>query len=373
MQLWWNLLSPDGYGYPWGRSLGAISYMDTMEIAAFVGKYPEFRPADILQLAAAYYRAWRWLRSDYDENRHLLSVFGFGKGDYGYITEEREWQQTATFLGKVIGAEGAFSKALKSEGITSFPDDLKLPDVDRYVAFRNGPGRQFGVWVVRNRNFHFALPFVTGPKAATSDYEPGPDGFAGFAVPVEQIYPCLTPFLELKDGSTIVAADGADKIQFAPDGSSVTATWKRWVIIGTKAGQTMDPGLTSEVTWTIERDSLRRSEVITASKPVKVRRFWVAVPSTANLIETSFTNGTRVDLLSSKNVNVEVRLAHADWPVGISSFATGDGPLGRGSQGAIPLHLVLDSNDISFDPGTPKSWEIDLSLISGESANTRPD
>jgi len=45
MRLWWDLLSPDGYGYSWGRSLGAISFMDTMEIAAFVGEHPEFRPA----------------------------------------------------------------------------------------------------------------------------------------------------------------------------------------------------------------------------------------------------------------------------------------------------------------------------------------
>ena len=53
MKLWWDLLSPDGYGYSWGRSLGAISYMDTMEIAAFLGKHPEFRPAPLPQLASA--------------------------------------------------------------------------------------------------------------------------------------------------------------------------------------------------------------------------------------------------------------------------------------------------------------------------------
>src|SRR6267378_2508873 len=57
MKLWWDLLSPDGYGYSWGRSLGAISYMDTMEITAFVAKYPEFRPAPLPQIASAYYAA----------------------------------------------------------------------------------------------------------------------------------------------------------------------------------------------------------------------------------------------------------------------------------------------------------------------------
>ncbi len=57
MKLWWDLLSPDGYGYSWGRSLGAISYMDTMEIAAFLGIHPEFRPAPLPQLASAYFAA----------------------------------------------------------------------------------------------------------------------------------------------------------------------------------------------------------------------------------------------------------------------------------------------------------------------------
>lgn len=65
MQLRWDLLSEDGYGYSWGRSLGAISYMDTMEIAAFLGKYPEFRPSPLPQLAAAYFAAWFWLRNDF--------------------------------------------------------------------------------------------------------------------------------------------------------------------------------------------------------------------------------------------------------------------------------------------------------------------
>jgi len=44
----------DGYGYPWGRSLGAISYMDTMEIVGFLGVHLKFRPAPLEQLACAY-------------------------------------------------------------------------------------------------------------------------------------------------------------------------------------------------------------------------------------------------------------------------------------------------------------------------------
>src|SRR5882724_6532165 len=193
MKLWWDLLSPNGYGYSWGRSLGAISYMDTMEIAAFVGKYPEFRPAPLPQIASAYYAAWLWLRNDFKDETHLLSVFAFGRGDYGYITREREWQQTTTFLAKVIDAHKQFTNVLAKENITSFSSHLTLANVARFVYFRNDLGRKFGVWVVRQAEMHFALPFVTGPRGATSDYEPAPHGLPGFAVPVEKPYPCLVP------------------------------------------------------------------------------------------------------------------------------------------------------------------------------------
>src|SRR5580693_4655584 len=325
MKLWWDLLSPDGYGYSWGRSLGAISYMDTMEIAAFVGDHPEFRPAPLAQLASAYYAAWRWLHHDFNEERHLLTVFAFGQGDYSYITKEREWQQTTTFFAKVIDAHEKFMSVLAKEGVAGFDPRPTFGNVARFVYFRNGPGRKFGVWVVRQGNFHFALSFVTGPRAATSDYEPAPHGLPGFAAPVEKIYPCFVPFLELEDGRTIAAADGADEIHPAPDGLSVTAIWNRWVVPGAKPGDTVDPGLKTEVTWSIaEGKNLYRTESITASKELKIHRVWMAVPSKANHITTNLTDGDRTDHLTSSQVSLDVRVLNSDWPLQISVFATGD-------------------------------------------------
>src|ERR1700675_924956 len=277
MKLWWDLLSVDGYGYSWGRSLGAISYMDTLEIAAFLGQHPEFRPAPLSQLAAAYYAAWSWLQNDFNGQTHLLSVFAFGRGDYGYITKEREWQQTTTFFGKVINSHQKFMEALEREGVKNFPSRPTLPDVARFQYFRNGPGRKFGVWVVRQDHLHFALPFVTGPKAATSDYEPAPYGFLGIAAPVEKIYPYLVPFLELDDGKTIAAADGADEIKPAADGKSVAVVWRRWVVPGTKAGDFVDAGVVSEVTWSIHGETLTRVESLISSEPLNVRRLWLTI------------------------------------------------------------------------------------------------
>ncbi len=363
-KLWWDLLSPDGYGYSWGRSLGAISYMDTMEIAAFLGKHPEFRPAPLPQLASAYFAAWSWLRRDFNDETHLLSIFAFGRGDYGYITREREWQQTASFFGKVIAAHQMFMKALEKEEVKSFSRQLSLADVARFEYFRNGPGRKFGVWVVRRGNMHFALPFVTGPKAATSDYEPTPFGFPDFAVPVEKVYPCLLPFLELEDGRTIAAADGADEIHPSPDGHSVTAEWKHWVVAGAKGGETIDPGLVTEVTWSLTKNGLRRSEVITPTKTVMVHRLWMAVPTRSDRITTSVIDSARSDRLMSNEGTMEVHVLHSDWPVQISAFATGDDPLGRGDRGPVPLHLILETTkNLSFAPSAPSRLDIEFSIL----------
>ena len=362
MKLWWDLLSPDGYGYSWGRSLGAISYMDTMEIAAFLAKHPEFRPATLPQLASAYFAAWSWLRNDFNDQTHLLSIFAFGRGDYGYITKEREWQQTTTFFGKVIGAHQMFVSALEKEGVKSFAGRLSLGDVARFQYFRNDPGRKFGVWVVRKGDIHFSLPFVTGPKAATSDYQPAPHGFPAFVVPVEKIYPCFIPFLEMEDGRTISPVDGADEIRPAADGKSVTAVWKRWAVAGSKAGETMDSALISEVTWSFQGNSIHRVESLIASKPLNVRRLWLAIPTRYTHLETLELSGARIDRLTSNGVTLDVQVIHSDWPLQISTYATGDDSLGRGDRGAIPLHLILESNNVSLTPGTAKSWEITLSV-----------
>src|SRR5687767_5729523 len=58
MKIWWDLVSPAGYGYNWGRSQGLVSYLDTLEIVAFLGENPEFRPAPMTELAALYNQSW---------------------------------------------------------------------------------------------------------------------------------------------------------------------------------------------------------------------------------------------------------------------------------------------------------------------------
>src|SRR4029077_6254074 len=135
----------------------AISYMDTMEIVAFVARYPQFRPAPLSLLASAYYAAWEGLKGEFQPGRHLLNIFGFGLGHYDYINPQREWQQTTGFFGKVSNSEFYFEKARQQENVTSFAASLSLPDGARFEYFRKEPSPA-GVWLVRRGGLRFALP-----------------------------------------------------------------------------------------------------------------------------------------------------------------------------------------------------------------------
>jgi hypothetical protein len=375
MRLWWDLVSEDGYGYNWGRSQGIVSYLDTPEIAGFLGAHPEFRPATLAEIAAHYYQAWRYLRGDFRDNAHLLSLFAFGRGNYAYITREREWQQTTGFFGKLANSHTTLMDALDREGVTSFPTLPTLSRVARFEFFRQNTDRHAGVWVVRQGALRFALPITTGTKPGVADYLPAPYGLAGFAAPVEQVYPSLTPFLELEDERTIVATDGADIIEPSSDGQALRVVWNRWAVVGTKSGEVFDVGLTSEVRWAIKDTTLVRQEILTAQRPLQVRRWKLAVPTTHTNLETSSSNNMRVDRFFSNRVPVagspfsvldegslEVRMLSASLAVATRIFAAGDTPLGRGVRGAIPLHLVFEASNLSIQPGKPIRYEIALTV-----------
>ena len=358
MRLWWDLVQPDGYGYAWGRSLGVVSYLDTLEIVAFLARHPEFRPAPLEQLAAAYYQAWRWLRRDYDPKARRLSVFAFGRGNYAYISPDREWQQTTGFFGKAALAHMLFTEGVSKEGLRQFPGAVPRRDLARFEFFRRGE-RQAGVWLVRSGPLSFTLPITTGTKPGVADYLPAPHGLAGFAAPVEQVYPSLVPFVELANGRVLTASDGADEIEPGPDGKSLRAVWRRWAATGTRSGQLEDPRVASEVVWRLEETTLTREETLRASADVTFKRWRVAVPTTAARSEVSFDAAGRRDRFVSDGGTLEIS-ATADWPLAVSVQAAGGGALGRGARGGVPLHLVYEARDVSLKAGQAARWRITL-------------
>jgi len=356
MRLWWDVVSEDGYSYNWGRSQGVVSYLDTPEIAGFLASHPEFRPAPLADIAALYYQAWNYLLHDYRSDAHLLSIFAFGRGNYAYISRDREWQQTTGFFGKLANSHTPIVTALEKEGIATFPVVPTLPPVARFEFFRKSSERSAGVWVVRQGALRFSLPITTGPKPGMSDYLPAPHGLPGFAAPVEQIYPVLTPYVELADGRTVVATDGADVIGPASDGLSLRVRWNKWAVVGTPPGKVQDVGLTSEVVWAIENGTLTREETLSSKGAVSIRRWRLAVPSTYDQVETEMIKGVRVDRFYSTKGSIEVRMVDANFPLKTSIVASGNSALGRGVHGAIPLHLVFEARDVQV----PLKYKITL-------------
>jgi hypothetical protein len=179
-----------------------------------------------------------------------------------------------------------------------------------------------------------------------SDYLPAPHGLPGFAAPVEQIYPVLTPYVELADGRTVVATDGADVIEPAADGLSLRVRWNKWAVVGTPSGKVQDVGLVSEVVWRIENGTLTRDETLSSKGGVSIRRWRLIVPSTYDQIETDAIPGMRVYKFYSAKGSLDVQVTDVNFPVRASIVASGDTALGRGVHGAIPLHLVFEATEV---------------------------
>jgi hypothetical protein len=359
MKLWWDLVSPEGYGYNWGRSQGLVSYLDTIEIVAWLAEHSEFRPAPLTELAALYNQAWRWIRKDYSDSTHLFTVFAFGRGNYSYISLNREWQQTATAFGKIITAHETFVRALEKENITSFPDTPLLPNVARFEYFNKGSDKQEGVWLFRQSSLRFALPITVGTRPAISDYLPAPFGLAGFSAPVEEVYPSFVPFLQLGDGKTYAASDGADSITPGADGRSLKFTNTKWAQIGSNSGQRFDNGLKSDVQFTSEGGKLVRRETVTATKAVDIKLWKFAFPTTASSATTVIKNGLQTFYLKGREGSTVVTFKVPDGTA-IRIVAAGDSKLGKGVLGAIPLHLVAEAENIKLNAGHQLSWEISV-------------
>ncbi len=362
MKLWWDLVSPAGYGYNWGRSQGLVSYLDTLEIAAFLGQHAEFRPTNLENIAAIYNQAWRWVRADYSDMTHLFTVFKFGRGNYSYINPQREWQQAGTSFGKIIMANDNFMRALEKENLKEFPAAPTLNNVARFEFFEKKPDRQFGVWLVRQGKFQFALPVTTGTKPAIADYLAAPYGLPGFSAPVEEVYPSFVPFLELADGKTYATSEGATEIIPAADGKSLKIIWKKWARIGSKSGETFANNLTSEVEFRIENNKLIRRETLTAEQDTAIKKWRVAVPMTGDQTRFEMKNDGRTDYFSGREGTLAVTVK-SDWKMNPSVLATGDSRLGKGVLGAIPLHLIYEANDLQMKKGQKLIWEMSLELL----------
>src|SRR5437879_11357544 len=116
----------------------------------------------------------------------------------------------------------------------------------------------------------------------------------------------------------------------------------------------------AEVTWKLEGNSLLRSETISAKIATTIKRYWLAIPSTANSSSSSTTNGLPIYRLRGKEGTLEVAVTEASFPLEASLQATGNGEWGRGSRGPVPLMLNFRASDLSLKEGQSLNWTIRL-------------
>jgi len=274
---------------------------------------------------------------------------------------QREFQQISTSFAKIIVAHDSFMKTLEREKLAEIPAKPTLGNVSRFEFFEASKDRATGVWLVRQGNLKFALPITVGTKPGISDYLAAPYGLAGFANPVEEVYPALVPFIEMEDGKTYVASEGSSSIERSKDGQSLRVIWRKWGRIGSKSGERFEIGITSEVRWRIVGDKLERVELLTANKDLKIKRWWVAVPTTADRSRVEMNGKKRTDIFEGREGTLKVT-ATADWAFATSLYATGDSKLSKGVLGAIPLHLIYSTDNLLLTKNKPVSWKVDLEI-----------
>ena len=97
-------------------------------------------------------------------------------------------------------------------------------------------------------------------------------------------------------------------------------------------------------------DKLERTETLVADKDLKIKGWWIAIPSTADNSRVVMNNQSRTDIFSGKEGALKVT-ANADWKFDSLLKATGDSKLGKGVLGAIPLHLIYSAENIELKKG----------------------
>jgi hypothetical protein len=186
-----------------------------------------------------------------------------------------------------------------------------------------------------------------------------PYGFPGISAPVEEVYPSFIPFITFADGSVYSASDGSDEIVPAADGMSLKTVNRKWARIGSKSGERFENGLISVVEWKLVGNRLTRAETVTANVDVEIKAWKFALPTTASGLKEIGANSY---ILSGR----EGALGASFKPfsgTSISVLAAGDGRLGKGVLGAIPIHIVAEAVNLKLRKGETLRWELSLELL----------
>ena len=121
-----------------------------------------------------------------------------------------------------------------------------------------------------------------------------------------------------------------------------------------RIGESFYPHITPRV-WRLEGATLVREETLESSQVVRLRRWWIAVPTTATQNDVQLIKGERHYRFESDEGALDVSVTAA-WPLKATLLAAGNNALGRGARGPVPLHLLRNARSSSKSTG-PRAGE----------------
>ena len=220
-----DLATPGG-AISWGRSIGALGIVMTIELAAVAtARELTDEPERWLGRAAL---ALRTLRGWFSEglvaaHQHRMTM--------SYRGPERRAQMTLDLLGKLVQA--ALELRSAAPEVVAAGPAASFPAVDRLVLI--DPDRNAGVWTHRGGGLDFVVPLVGGFWA---DYSPAPRWPGTFEVPVGSSLVSMVPAIhkgggvrmpagtptELRhgDGCLEVAYDGFGSLTLGGDAAATS-------------------------------------------------------------------------------------------------------------------------------------------------------
>jgi hypothetical protein len=104
-----------------------------------------------------------------------------------------------------------------------------------------------------------------------------------------------------------------------------------------------------------------RTESISANKQIAIKKFWFAVPTTANFSTRSTRNGLPAYKLQGQDGALEVTALESSFPLDDSLQATGNGDFGKGSRGPVPLIIHFRSSGLVLNENQSINWKLLLS------------
>ena len=158
---------------------------------------------------------------------------------------------------------------------------------------------------------------------------------------------------------TLVATDGADEVEPGADGKSLRVVWRRWALLNKKAGELIDPHITSEVVWRIDGATLTRDETLRSEEDITYTAGGLPYP--AHSIATCSWRVQAAEPLAGREFGPLVTV-NADWPVAFSACAPGDSALGRGARQPVLLHLIYESSHLRLPAKQDMHWRMTIKV-----------